>query len=262
MPSLRELQSAFSDAVFSGGEQAEQFLSWCAGDRPERGLQAYRNSVLANLAGAVRTTYPVLGRIVGPPFLNAAIRRYVLERPSTCGDLNAYGGDFADFLEGYEPATGLPYLPDVARLEWQVRWVGGLADAPLPDLSRLAATAPGEWGDLAFLIDPAHAILSSRWPLARIWEVNRSGYAGDFQVDFDAAQTVLIHRRPAGIAVECLSVGEAAFVQGLGQCASLVDAAGQAMRHVGFDLQSALQRFISNGLIRQAYSMEATDHAG
>jgi hypothetical protein len=252
MPSLRELQSSFAAAVFSGGEAPGEFLSCCTGSQVERGLQAYRNSVLANLAGAVRMSYPVLQRIVGQAFLDAAIRHYVLERPSTSGDLNAYGGDFDAFIDAYEPAAELPYLPDVARLEWQVQCLYGMADAPAQDLALLASTQPEHWGDLHFRLDPAHTVLASHWPLARIWDVNQPGYDGNFQVDFDVPQTVLVHRRLDGTVVERLDDGECVLIDALAAGASLAEAVEQAARHETFELQAALQRFVTNGLIRQA----------
>ena len=139
MPSLRELQGEFAATVF-GGEAPYDLLMWCAGSHPQRGLEAYRRSVLANLAAAVRTSYPVVGAIVGDAFLDTAARRYALARPSASGDLNAYGSDFGDFLASFAPADSLPYLPDVARLEWRVHSVYGREDAPPQNLSRLAET--------------------------------------------------------------------------------------------------------------------------
>ncbi len=252
MPSLRELQSEFAAAVF-GGEAPSSLLVWCAGNDPRRGLDAYRRSVLATLSAAVRTTYPVVGTIVGEAFLDAAARRYVLARPSASGDLNAYGGDFGDFLATFTPAASLPYLPDVARLEWLVHAVYGREDAPSQDLCLLAATTPDRWGDLHFALNPAHEALASRWPLVRIWEVNQPGYAGDFQVDFDEAQFALIHRGEAGTVVEPLDRGEYGLLRALAEGESLGAAVGKAGGEEGFDLQSALGRFIASGLIRWAY---------
>lgn len=252
MPSLRDLQSEFAATVF-GGDAPSGLLMWCAGSHPRRGLEAYRRSVLANLSGAVRTTYPVVGAIVGEAFLDAAARRYALGHPSASGDLNAYGSDFGDFLALFSPAASLPYLPDVARLEWLVHSVYGREDAPTQDLSLLAATTPDRWGDLHFQLDPAHEAMGSRWPLVRIWEVNQPGYTGGFQVDFDEAQVALIHRREAETVVEELASGEYRLLQALANGESLGAAVGKAAGEQGFDLHSALRRFIACGLIRRAY---------
>ncbi len=252
MPSLRELQSEFAAAVFNG-DATSGILTWCAGRCPHRGLEAYRRSVLSNLSAAVRTTYPVVGTIVGEAFLEAAAGSYARTRPSASADLNAYGSDFGDFLAAYVPAGSLPYLPDVARLEWLVHAVYGRADAPPQDLSLLAGTAAGRWGNLHFQLDPAHAVLVSRWPLVRIWEVNQPGYSGDFRLDFEEAQIALVHRRAGATVVEKLATGEHVLLHALAGGESLGVAVGEAARQDGFDLQSALRRFISTGLIRRAY---------
>ncbi|RTL50949.1 MAG: DUF2063 domain-containing protein [Rhodocyclaceae bacterium] len=260
MPSLRELQTGFSAAVFTGGEAAAAFLADCVAGgsgvdaaRAERGLAAYRSSVLANLAVAVEATYPVVAAIVGQEFLAAAARRYARERPSGSGDLNAYGHDFGDFLATYEAAAELPYLPDVARLEWLVQQVYGAADASAQDLVLLASTAPERWGELRFRLDPAHGLFASSWPVARIWTVNQPGYAGDFLVDFDQAETVLVHRRAAGTAVEAVAPGDHALLWALAAGESLERAVEAAAGDPAFDLPAALQRYVAAGLLLQAY---------
>ncbi|HJW03354.1 MAG TPA: DNA-binding domain-containing protein [Azospira sp.] len=255
MPSLPELQGAFAAAIFAGDGAGAALLAHCAGtsEQAARGLAAYRRGVLGNLSAAVQATYPVLAAIVGPDFLAAAARRYALERPSCSGDLNAYGGDFDQFLAGYAPAAALPYLPAVACLEWLIQEVSGAEDGPEQDLAALAATAPEAWGELCFQLDPAHGCLAEDWPVARIWEVNQPGYAGDFQVDFERGQTVLVHRRPQGIAVEALPPGEYALLEALGTGASLATAVEAAAQDEGFDLAAALQRGITQGLLLRTY---------
>lgn len=251
MSALHELQHAFAAAIFDGADAG--LLGHCVGDpgRNARGLEAYRRSVLTNLATAVQATYPIIENIVGEEFLAAACRRYAQTWPSRQADLNAYGDRFADFLANFEAAASLPYLPDVARLEWLIQQVHGAADAPPQDLSRLATTTPAAWGELRFRLDPAHARLASRWPLVRIWQVNQADYTGDFAVDFSQAETALIQRQAGGIAVERLSPGENALLLDLHAGKTLGEAVTQAVAaEAQLDLQTALQRFIGNGLLR------------
>ncbi|MBS1159812.1 MAG: hypothetical protein H6R15_2231 [Proteobacteria bacterium] len=254
MSALRELQTDFAAAMFAG--DAAKLLAHCAGDpeRARQGIAAYRRSVLANLAAAVQATYPVSENIVGGEFLAAACRRYAESHPSRSGDLNAYGDQFAALLADYAAAASLPYLPDVARLEWLILQVHGAEDAPAQDLSRLATAPPESWGELRFRLDPAHALLASRWPVVRIWEVNQPDNGGDFAVDFRQPENALIQRRPAGIAVERLGAGEQALLAALQAANTLGEAVEQAISDdEDFDLQGALQRFIGNGLLRLAY---------
>ena len=84
------------------------------------------------------------------------IAAWIVAQPSPSGDLNDYGGAFADFLAAYPHAVELPYLADVARLEWLVQAVYYAADAGPADLSALAATPPERCGELRFALAPRH----------------------------------------------------------------------------------------------------------
>ena len=96
-------------------------------------------------------------------------------------------------------------------------------------------------------------MLDSAWPLARIWEVNQPGYDGDFRVDFDQPQAVLIHRRPGGTVVEAIDPATHRFLQALAHGENLATAVATASGAGSFDLQASLPRHIANGLLRQAF---------
>jgi putative DNA-binding protein len=78
----------------------------------------HRETTLAALTHALESIYPSCLRIVGPEFFRAMARRFAGEVPSTSPDLNDYGESFAEWLAIFPPARELPYLPDVARLDW------------------------------------------------------------------------------------------------------------------------------------------------
>jgi uncharacterized membrane protein YphA (DoxX/SURF4 family) len=98
------------------------------------------------------------------------------------GDLHKFGGSFATFLETFEPAAGLSYLPDMVRLEWAYHEVfHATRHAPLDPLA--LATAPFErQGELRFRLHPAARLVESPFPILRIWQVSQNvdntGYGG------------------------------------------------------------------------------------
>ncbi len=251
MPALRELQTAFYDAMLYPAAEAavlDRIEEDAATGR--RRLAAYRDSIFANLTGALAATYPVVERIVGAAFFGEAARRYAVSNPSFSGDLNDFGGNFATFLADYPHAAELPYLPDVARLEWLVQCVYYGADPPPADLSALATTLPEQYGELRFECDPAHARLDSRWPLDRVWQVNAIDYAGDMTVDFSRPCRLLILRRQGLVGIEALAPGEATFFDGLRHGVTLAEAAAQASGvEAGFDLGAALRLLVTAGLL-------------
>jgi hypothetical protein len=105
MPSLRELQLSFSAATMFGDDAALSSLAIVPGGiDPRERMAIYRNNVFGNYCKVMAATYPVVRRLVGAPFFTAATEQFVRAHPSTRGDVNGYGGDFARFLETYAPA--------------------------------------------------------------------------------------------------------------------------------------------------------------
>ena len=64
---------------------------------------------------------------------------FVRGHASTSGDLNVYGDEFGEFLADYPHAANLPYLADVARLEWAIDEAQRAIDRPREPEAVLAA---------------------------------------------------------------------------------------------------------------------------
>ena len=259
MPALLELQSHFHDAILAGAEDALLDCLVETGETGRRRIAAYRRSILGNLVGALLATYPVLARIVGLPFFREAARAYVRTHPSRSGDLNEYGGEFAGFIAAWPPAAELGYLPDVARLEWQVQQVY-YAAGEAADLAALSACPPQEYGALRFALTQACARMDSTWPLADIWRVNAEAYEGDMAVDFSRGSQLAVLRRDGLVHVDALSDGEATFFDALAAAECLDAAAASALAaDADFDLGAGLARFVGNGTIVRAWLPAASE---
>lgn len=252
MSALHSIQERFYAAMVRGGD-AEDALTALLSESAEvarRRLAAYRRSIFGNLNAALLATYPVVANIVGLAFFREAARQYLADPPSLSGDLNELGGDFGDFLATYPYAAELPYLPDTARLEWQVQTVYYAADGGPADLSALAAAPPEDWGELRFSVAPAHARLDSPWPLADIWRVNQPAYQGEMGVDFAVPCQTLAYRRNGLVEVAALARGEAALLDALAAGLTLESASVAACAtQAGFDLGAGLQRLAEFGLL-------------
>jgi Putative DNA-binding domain len=110
LASLRDIQSAFVQALFERQEAwiARHILA--GGMVPGARLAIYRNNVVHNYYEALRAVFPVVERLVGEEFFGHAARRYALACPSRSGDIQAYGESFPEFLAALPGASGLPYL--------------------------------------------------------------------------------------------------------------------------------------------------------
>ncbi len=139
----------------------------------DRGIALYRRNLQGAAHKALAAAYPVVLRLVGESFFREAARGYALARPSTSGDLYAFGEHWAGFLAAYPYARGLDYLPDVARLEWAVHESHHAADGQAFDFAALGAWPAGHLGGLRLGLDPAARLVASRHPILAIWEANQ-----------------------------------------------------------------------------------------
>lgn len=252
MPSLREIQRGMSAAIVFGDRAALASLGVVAGTVGAAArIDAYRQNVLGNYRKALAATFPVVKRLVGAAFFDAAVDEYVRAHPSTRGDVNRYGGDLPRFLASYGPARALGYLADVARLEWAIDQAGIAADAPGFDLAALAAVPPDAYADLRLGLHPSARVLESRYPVLRIWQANQPMIADPPAVDLgEGGDLLLVARGARGVAVERVSPGEAALLRALAANASLGAAARCASEaEPSFDLPAALRRHVADHVV-------------
>ena len=251
MSSLHELQCRFAEAVLgedTGRLEAHIVAgSMSASDR----LSIYRESVFGILTSALASVYPVVQQLVGEEFFRSACRVYVRRYPSISGDLHEFGGAFPTFLGEFPPAAELAYLPDVARLEWCVHRVFHAAAHPPLSVERLATVSPSNYEALRFEVHPACRLLSSDFPVHRIWQVNQADYRGDQRVDLaQGGCRLLICRGTDGIEVHPLTPGEFALLEALAADTPLATAAALANEvEPEFELGVHLQHHIAGSTL-------------
>src|SRR5512132_3021200 len=81
MPTLAELQGAFGQALLGGDEQRAAALVLGDGLTPESRLGVYRHHVFTTLTAALKSTYPVVCRLVDERFFGYAADRYIRSHP-------------------------------------------------------------------------------------------------------------------------------------------------------------------------------------
>jgi len=243
MPSLSDLQRGFSAALIAGEDELVQaHVIGAGGLDPRDALAVYRNTVFSNYRKALRDDYPAILALVGETFFDGAGDAYTRVHPSGSGDLNEFGAAFASFLEQWAPAQQLPYLPDVARLEWAIHLAFNAQDARALDLAGLAKVPEEMVARLRFDLHPSAALVSSKYPVFKIWQISTTG--GEEHVDLDCgADRLLVMRRGGTVEIEPLTSGEWAALQALLGGCDLSDAhAGALAVEPAFDLAAFLQR--------------------
>jgi hypothetical protein len=239
LPSLRDRQANFASGILT--------FDHIPGER----VAIYRNTVFANYRNALGASYRIVSLLVGKPFFDAAVDAYVHAHPSTGGDLNAYGDRFGEFLATYPHAQDLPYLPDVARLEWAVDEASRAADpegSPEALLAALGAIPAERVTAQRFILDPSCRFIASSHPVLRIWQVHQPEFEGDPAVAFDGRiDRLLVRREGEGVTIERLADGDFALLRALDDGADLAAALEAATTADAlFDLGTALRAFIAS----------------
>ncbi len=221
-----EFTQAFRAALFDGS--LPPGVTAPDPDEVARRFAVYRNNVAHSLTRALARRFPVVERLVGEAFFTATARLYLEVEPPASPQIFLWGEGFARFLAGFSPARSLPYLPDVARLEWRRGLAYHAADAaPVSpaDLGRAAA----EPAQFALVLHPSISLLRSRHAVVTIWQANQPGQRPTGPLRADRAENALVLRdRADQVPVLALSEGEAGFQSALLRGETLLAAGARA----------------------------------
>ncbi|MBV2183574.1 MAG: DNA-binding domain-containing protein [Rhizobium sp.] len=240
-------QPGFAAALADLSRPVPEGLAAWTGDRPARRFGVYRNNVQAGLIGALAARFPAAQAIVGAEFFSAMASAFVAAHPPRSPLLLAYGDDFADFVEGFEPAANLSYLPDVIRLEAARSRAYHAADAAPLGTAELAAVAPDRLADLVLEPHPSLSVLSSAHPVVTIWAMNSGERPLALIWDW-AGEDALVVRPRMIVEVHLLPPGGGLFFTALSTGLTLARAAEAALAQApAFDLSTNLAGLITAG---------------
>lgn len=198
MPSLAETQDRLRQAIVQGADTDLAIMAGSAARTRSR-LAVHVRHFRRSLTRVVERTFPAVVSLVDPRFFGYCADAYIDARPPTRPCLFEYGSNFPDFLGSFEPCASLPYLPDVARLEWDMHAVFHYLTAD--------PTAPARW------LARSVRLLSSPYPIERIWQV---AHGGDSIVDLSAGGSrLVIYTDGDQVSFETLSPGACVFLSEL-----------------------------------------------
>jgi len=252
MTSLHELQSRILDALLNAADSvAAVSLIDAPAPAAAARLAVYRNTVHSNVAGALRSTYPAVWRLVGEDYFLKVAHDFIVHHPSTCGDLTPVGELFPAYLARLHPHDEYAYLGDVARLEWLIQESLLASDHPPFDLTRLARVAPAEYDGLRFILHPALRLFESRYPVRRIWQSNVRGDAEPECIDLaDGGERLALLPQRLQLHFHPLTPGEWCWLDALEAGEPFATSVEAAVAGDGaFDAVAALRRFVSIGAI-------------
>lgn len=217
-----------------------------AGDAAQlqRGLLAYRAHGRALAARALAGAYPVLARQLGEGNFAPLARAYWLAHPPVAGDLAQWGGELAGFIALAPQLAGLPWLADLARVEWALHRLAFGPDVPA-DLASFSLLATRAAAALTLVVAPGTQCIASAWSVVRL--VNEPvDELADEAPPAAAPETALLWRDGLRPRVRAAQAGEAALLAALQAGQPLPDALARAE---GLDFNAWLTPAVQSGLV-------------
>jgi hypothetical protein len=215
-------------------------------------VDIYRNHYRFTLIDALKATFPVVEKLVGENFFAVMAWRFIGRHPPTGPVLFEYGESLAGFVEECHRLDGLPYLSDVARLEWALNAAYHASDTAAIPLADLAALPPDQVAAVSLKFHPSVRFLRSPYPVDAIWHANQPNAATSTVVSLDDGGARLVtYRRGFDIEWRSLTLAEDAFLAALESGVTLETAHSAATALGDFDLAPTLAWSFGAGLFTE-----------
>ncbi len=255
MNTLMLQQQSLLDALFArpGSTQATgalHHLHMQLETQSSRGLMAYQANGHALAERGLLAAYPVIAQLIGTESFNALARDLWHSHPPRWGDLARWGDALPGFLASSEQLADVPYLADVAKVEWALHHAAGAPDAE-PDLSSFVRLSTEDPEGLTLWLAPGTSLVTSAWPVVSLVTAHTAGEptlaeAGR-RVRDRVGETAVVWRqgwRPCVAACPANAIG---LLPALLRGAALTEALGQAP--ADFDFSDWLTQAVHSGLV-------------
>ncbi len=250
MQSWSDQQRNFARAVLDPGKRVPDGFIGREGAPDQFRFRVYRNNVTMGLINVVKPCFPAVVRLVGDAFFTGLAIEFVRAFPPRSPILLRYGAEMARFIADFPPCAALPWLADVARIEWAMIEAHHAAEAqPLPSES---------WSEIAEVsharlrLHPSFRLISSRFAAFDLWWLNRGPDDPDDEamsaLDVEQAQEALICRPRAEVEAWRLPRGAYGFIRDLADGVTVGQAVAQAGAS-GHDPRQTLEWLLAAGAV-------------
>lgn len=234
MPDLATFQRDFAADLISEGHASSSFRS--------EAFAVYRNTSARGVVEALRASYPTVDMLVGEEMFTEVALDYRRRQPPAGPILSDYGRTFPAYLSEQPWTSELPYLADVAALDWL--WLESFLAAEILALPRSLD------GTSRIRLHPATRFAWLDTPAMTIWLAHRDPWeAGEFEPEWQE-EGALFTRAGNIVHAELIS---ADYHELLRVCAAPATVADIVAAFAGpfphADLPRLLQRGVTSGAL-------------
>lgn len=251
VPSLLELQRIFAADLQDSRSNELGGLIVGGNAGQDRRFNIYRNNIWSAQTGALANIYPVIRDLVGSAFFDHLAEKYIAELPLRQGNLQQFGAAMANFISGFGPVDHLPYLVDVAHLEWAYHRVFHAPDPRQINPFSFHRVSERDLCRMKFELGPACRLVHSAFPIFEIWRMHCDADSANSTVRLDQGpEAVLIMRHDCEVELHRLTPGCAALLDNLHAGENLGNALGAVLKvDPDIDLSAVFRLYVQSGVL-------------
>lgn len=227
-----------------------------------RGLAAYQANGHELAERSLRAAYPVVAALVGGDSFATMACELWHRHPPVRGDLACWGDALPAFVDHNPQLADVPYLADVARVEWALHRAAGVPDAAA-DPASFAMLTQADPATFTLRLAPGTAVIISDWPVASLVTAHLhedpSLAVAAGRVQARAAECARVWRQGLRPRIAACTRTEAALLQAVVRGRSLLASLNEALAvDTGFDLGQWLPDAVTQGLVLGTGPLEST----
>jgi hypothetical protein len=258
--SLKECQKWMKDRIHPARNHAtadsnDNILNPQGGVSGLDRLEVYAQGYIARIHEALTESYQAVGQVLGHEMFVKLAEDYANHYPSEDYNLSLAGRHLSSFLKVYDAVRELPFLPDLARLEWEITEAFHAFEHSAESLEMLGSLTEADWEKIKIEFQPHVHILKSDWPVWDIWQVRKEPVE-KIKIDLiGRSQQILIYRKDWRVKCESVSMSQFLLLEGLLQSKTLGEAAERLLENESEPLEVSqyFSHWVNNGLIVRAY---------
>jgi hypothetical protein len=129
---------------------------------PEQLINIYRNNFVMSLRELLEQLFPVTQALVGTAYFTQTSQQFIQHCPLEEPHLNHYGGHFVSFIEELKALEHMPFVAQMAQLEWHLDRISHIYYQPNFNFDKLAQIGEEQYLNIHFnLSETCHLQTSS-----------------------------------------------------------------------------------------------------
>ncbi len=218
-PSLRQFQQWMKSRILPGASADASMND--ALFNPQRGtpgverLSVYAGGYVTRIREALAEVYEAVHHVVGEGVFTELAHDYAARHPSHDYNLSFSGRFLPEYLTTWPRTQQLPFLPDLARLEWRIcEAFHAFEQRPL-DPAQFTSWSLDAWNSARLIFQSSAGVVESAWPIRDIWEARTQPREAISIELVNRPQQVLVFRQQLQVRCELLDAPQARALDAL-----------------------------------------------